>query len=463
MLSFFSPSQIPLLSSVLGLFGQTDHRPQQTLGPSVLSQCPLPPALSCPALPPHDGVDTCCVNHPSGHFLQTQFWDTSPALGPDDSWTIHGLWPDLCAGGFDQFCDGSRTHDDIRALLGTGELLDYMDRFWLGLNGDSNHLWAHEWNKHGTCISTLEPDCFDDTDEQNLAVRDYFVHATSLFRTLDTFATLAEAGIVPSPSQRYTLGELESAIESSPHGLPVTFRCNRAGELDEVWYHFSVMGSLRIDHGADNDAGAFLNATAVRQTFIPTDPDGILSNCPRQGIKYLPKSSAGDPDPSPTRTHTTPSSPTKTPTSPPFTGKGHLAVHVVDSSKQTLESPSSQTTSPQKGCLIRLGSWYLSGTCATYKAQRDVVDPGHAALFSLSSSFSPCAITPATGKFECTKSGAIQGIFASDPSDATVLSYQNKTTFYADHVPRRFEKVDVYADDGDGTRNVELEIHWVPV
>jgi ribonuclease T2 len=34
----------------------------------------------------------CCFNAPGGQILQTQFWDTSPATGPEDSWTIHGLW-----------------------------------------------------------------------------------------------------------------------------------------------------------------------------------------------------------------------------------------------------------------------------------------------------------------------------------------------------------------------------------
>jgi hypothetical protein len=36
--------------------------------------------------------DLCCFNAPGGQLLQTQFWDTNPATGPDDSWTIHGLW-----------------------------------------------------------------------------------------------------------------------------------------------------------------------------------------------------------------------------------------------------------------------------------------------------------------------------------------------------------------------------------
>jgi hypothetical protein len=36
--------------------------------------------------------DTCCLNYPGGHLLLTQFWDTDPATGPSNSWTIHGLW-----------------------------------------------------------------------------------------------------------------------------------------------------------------------------------------------------------------------------------------------------------------------------------------------------------------------------------------------------------------------------------
>jgi ribonuclease T2 len=48
------------------------------------------PQLSC-----HNTTvveNLCCFNAPGGQLLQTQFWDTDPATGPDDSWTIHGLW-----------------------------------------------------------------------------------------------------------------------------------------------------------------------------------------------------------------------------------------------------------------------------------------------------------------------------------------------------------------------------------
>ena len=48
------------------------------------------PQLSC-----HNTTavaNTCCFNAPGGLLQQTQFWDTSPATGPTNSWTVHGLW-----------------------------------------------------------------------------------------------------------------------------------------------------------------------------------------------------------------------------------------------------------------------------------------------------------------------------------------------------------------------------------
>ena len=51
--------------------------------------CPNP-QLSC-----HNTTaqaNTCCFNAPGGQLLQTQFWDSNPATGPADHWTVHGLW-----------------------------------------------------------------------------------------------------------------------------------------------------------------------------------------------------------------------------------------------------------------------------------------------------------------------------------------------------------------------------------
>jgi ribonuclease T2 len=87
------PGPQKILKSVVNSLGLLDLGDPLGLGlfPSEgkLSTCPRS-ELSCKTK--FDSQDTCCFNYPGGHFLQTQFWDADPAVGPDDSWTIHGLW-----------------------------------------------------------------------------------------------------------------------------------------------------------------------------------------------------------------------------------------------------------------------------------------------------------------------------------------------------------------------------------
>lgn len=80
-----------------------------------------------------DGKNATCCTEQEGLLLQTQFWDYNPATGPDDSWTIHGLWPDKCNGGYDENCDPSRAYTDIGSLLqdaGATKTYDYMKKYW---------------------------------------------------------------------------------------------------------------------------------------------------------------------------------------------------------------------------------------------------------------------------------------------------------------------------------------------
>jgi len=60
-----------------------------------------------------------------------------------------------CDGTFEQFCDPSREENDIAGLLenaGQTSVLSFMETHWKDNKGDDNSFWAHEWNKHGTCI-----------------------------------------------------------------------------------------------------------------------------------------------------------------------------------------------------------------------------------------------------------------------------------------------------------------------
>ncbi|KAH2828439.1 hypothetical protein KXW08_004447 [Aspergillus fumigatus] len=363
------------------------------------------PELSCHAQ--YHGQDTCCFNYPGGQMLQTQFWDADPAVGPVDSWTIHGLWPDFCDGGFDQYCDSKRRYSNISLILvdsGRADLLEYMSDFWKDFRGDDEDLWEHEWNKHGTCISTLETTCYADYYPQQEVV-DYFNKTVEIFQKLPTYQTLANAGIVPSHTETYTLDEIQAALAKA-HAAPVTIRCrNRA--LNEVWYHFNIAGSLQTG------------------TFVPSEPDGLKTNCPATGIHYIPKKHR-----EPSRTTDTPSQPTTTGT--PFKGRGNLIVSSMGG---------------RRGCIISRGKWFASGTCATFKAK--ATDD----TFTLQSSKGICAFEG--DAFSC-------GPHVTAPEEFSVqdgkLSYRGNTTFFADKAPKGRTQSTIFASQDEHL--IDLAITW---
>ncbi|KAF2400498.1 ribonuclease T2 [Trichodelitschia bisporula] len=285
-------SLLPLLAALPGTHAFV---PSQT--------CPQP-GLSCPA-PGY--VNTCCTNTPGGQFALTQFWNSDPRqgprnpgyIGPATSWTIHGMWPDHCDGTFDSVCDCARSGDcssrnrkcgretcnrdyssvtRVLERFGKQELLEYMRTYWRGINGDEN-LWQHEWSKHGTCVSTLEPKCYANYEPAREVV-DYFDKAVQLFKNVSTYEWLAQANIVPSTTKTYTLNEILAAL-TSPRGVKPVVGC-QGGELREVWFHFHTKGSMQ--------AGEFV---AIDPDFSGAGPNPGAGRCPHSGIRYLPKEVGG--------------------------------------------------------------------------------------------------------------------------------------------------------------------------
>ncbi|CZS93133.1 related to ribonucleases [Rhynchosporium agropyri] len=301
--------QTPLLSSPPSIISDQKlfSLPSNTHATSFEHTCPIDSPTSC-----HNSTsypDSCCFIYPGGQLLQTQFWDTSPSIGPDDSWTLHGLWPDLCDGSYPTYCHSAPIYHNITAILSShnaslppstseltslvpstsepsttgGSLLSYMQRYWLPNRGSPDSFWEHEWNKHGTCINTLAPSCYASTDPNTNTdvatkeyssgdeVVDFFTRAVSLFRELDTYAALAKAGILPSWRRTYRREEISEALKEVT-GYDVLVRC-RGNRLNEVWYSFNVKGSLQ------------------EGTFIPSDPVGKMGRggCPEGGVRYLPK------------------------------------------------------------------------------------------------------------------------------------------------------------------------------
>ncbi|KAF8681259.1 SNF2 family N-terminal domain [Rhizoctonia solani] len=218
--------------------------------------------------------DLCCFNAPGGQFLLTQFWDFSPAVGPKDSWTIHGLWPDHCDGSYDANCAPERELFNITTVLeqsGQQKLLKYINQYWLNNNGTNEEFWEHEYNKHGTCISTLEPQCFKKSSKNQFPeLVTYMTKTVELFQDLPTYKWLKAKGIVPSTTTTYTLAQIQQAVAAKTGFIP-TVGCNKQGYLSEMWYHYVVQGSVGTGK------------------FIHSAPDGPKSSCPETGIKYVPK------------------------------------------------------------------------------------------------------------------------------------------------------------------------------
>ncbi|KAL5585218.1 hypothetical protein FOVSG1_014607 [Fusarium oxysporum f. sp. vasinfectum] len=213
--------------------------------------------------------DTCCYSSPA-RLIQTQVWDTRPVTGPLDSWTVGGLWPIHNDGSLPTHCDTNRTYTNITQILyhaGAEDTIDDMNQLWESPDGDNDELWQDQWAKHGTCFSTLSPECFSHYEVSEEAAP-YFKKAMSLHKRLPTYDWLRDDGIVPSYSMFYRLSDIQDTLEDH-HGSRVSLRC--AGQrIREIGYHFNVTGTLQ--DGFFTDSGAF----------------GDLGDCPEL-VLYEPK------------------------------------------------------------------------------------------------------------------------------------------------------------------------------
>ncbi|ODV84190.1 hypothetical protein CANARDRAFT_8867 [[Candida] arabinofermentans NRRL YB-2248] len=366
--------------------------------------CPIDLPLSCTNT--SEVGDSCCFEYPGGVLLQTQFWDYYPPVGPDDMFTLHGLWPDLCNGQYEQFCDDSSNIDSAQAVLesfGETELLEKMNRVWKNFNGHDDDLWTHEFNKHGTCMSTIKSSCYDQsTYKKNQNVVDFYKKTVEIFETLPTAKWLAENGIVPSEEQTYTKQQISDTLNAR-FGQPVYFKCNRFNALQEVWYFHHLQGSI------------------LTGDFVPI-PAMMNSGCPETGIKLLPKNFK---PPTPTDPHQP---------GPKPTGDG----------MRGFLKPKGQP-----GCIISTGRWYSSGTCAGFTLVKAPFGG-----YNMKSSKGWCGIN-SDGDLECSRvMKAMQ--FAYDKEDG-YLTYGGTYRWSADDVPKAWKQVPIRPGYG-GT--VEFKLHF---
>jgi Ribonuclease T2 family len=194
----------------------------------------------------------CTVSGPTSplnhRFVSSTLIDSSPSRSCDGTWG--------------QFCDSSREENDITGLLQAADqssLLSFMQTHWKDSGGDDNSFWAHEWNKHGTCMryvgatssplvifltlpySTLGPNCV--ADPKQAAVY-FFTSTVNLFKGLPTYDWLAAGGVTPSSTATYTRTAIVDALKAaSAYGFTVGIECD-SGALNQVNYYYNVSADL---------------------------------------------------------------------------------------------------------------------------------------------------------------------------------------------------------------------------
>lgn len=250
--------------------------------------------------------DQCCFED-YGILLQTQFWDFNTTLldlavngstqevleaevrskieaFDDDiksTFTIHGLWNDLCNGSYNQYCqpdwEVSNAKDNLTYLIGDKfdkpELLKIMKKYWINTlksnveDQASVALWEHEYNKHGTCMNTLLPSCFvGDYQEFENAIN-FYQKTVEIWSQLDTFQFLSTAGIIPTVTRQYKLSDVEAALQEA-HGASVYVGCLN-NSISEIWYYHNLQGSV------------------LTGTYKPID--SLTNSTCEEDIWYLPK------------------------------------------------------------------------------------------------------------------------------------------------------------------------------
>ncbi|KAG8949287.1 ribonuclease T2-like [Tulasnella sp. 424] len=378
--------------------------------PAFITGCSTPHTqLSC-----HNTTiqeNTCCFENPGGLIMQVQLWDTYPKTGADDEWTVHGLWPDNCDGTWGQFCDPSREYPSVTQVLKDNhrdDLLDWMGKHWLDQNGDNESFWEHEWNKHGTCMSTLEAKCMPKGSKNGTDAVAYFQTAINLHRAVPTYKILAAAGIFPSANKSYTYDELTSAVKKEMGYIPA-FDCDK-NIIFEISYYYNLRGSV-VD-GTWQHIDAFTGGS-----------------CPKTGpLWYLPKGVAAPAgqttSASPSSTAASTSTVSASTTSPTTSGTPTSGKYILDA----------VINGTAAGCLLSKGTWAATGpsiTCAKFTfASSDNVH------YTLTSSKGPCAVDE-DGGLSCDATIQSPSSFKLTlVNDSNELTYQGLTIFSSSAVPQ---------------------------
>ncbi|KAG0044727.1 ribonuclease T2-like [Gryganskiella cystojenkinii] len=144
-----------------------------------------------------------------------------------------------------QGCDDDRVYFDVEDRLErylnkidkTDGFMDQMKKYWPSNKKDNNCFWSHEWIKHGTCVSTLDPSCQSNPVEDQ-DVYDYFSKVLELRSQYDLYRALAAKKIFPSQSRRFKTAAIRAAIKEQFDVEPGLYCKN--GNLEDIRLYFEI-------------------------------------------------------------------------------------------------------------------------------------------------------------------------------------------------------------------------------
>jgi hypothetical protein len=96
MRSVYPAAAASLWATTVAAYGINNGSLYPTLAVANHTCAIQPEYLSCSVLANPLRADSCCVETFGGLVLSTQFWNTwADKAIPQNTWTLHGLWPDF--------------------------------------------------------------------------------------------------------------------------------------------------------------------------------------------------------------------------------------------------------------------------------------------------------------------------------------------------------------------------------
>ncbi|GJJ13804.1 hypothetical protein Clacol_008061 [Clathrus columnatus] len=248
-------------------------------------------------------------------------------------------------------------------------------------------------------ISTLEPSCITAGSPPGTDAVDFFLTVRRLYQSLPTFEWLAQGGITPSSSEKFTLSQITDVLQQASGVIPA-LDCDGSA-LNQISWYFNLQGSV------------------IDGNFIMIDAPS-KGSCASSGLTYPPKPGSSSGGGSGT------SSPVSGPTGAPSGVPAKSTISIL-------------TSSGTKGGVLTSGTWSVQ-TPATFTATTS------GSGFTLKTSKGNCGVSG--GQFECG-SGVSSSVFGATTSgENLLLTFQGSSEFTASSVPSGTAQIAIFTGSG---------------